>query len=79
MYGKLDSTSKHSVFEPLWKKNFGGMTWSKLWGGWHQIIGGDISPPSPPGICATAEQHVFTGHHGTRFKTVTNMTVFNNN
>ena len=50
MYGKLDSTYKHSVFEPLWKKNFGGMTWSKLWGGWHQIIGGDISPPSPPGF-----------------------------
>ena len=26
------------------------MTRSKLWGGWHQIIGGDISPPSPPGF-----------------------------
>ena len=50
MNGKPDSTSKHSDFEPPWRKNFGGMTWSKLWGGWHQIIGGDISPPSPPGF-----------------------------
>ena len=32
------------------RKILGRMTWSKLWGGWHQIIGGDISPPSPPGF-----------------------------
>ena len=54
MYGKLDSTSKHSVFELLWKKNLGGGGGGRrglnFGGGWHQIIGGDISPPSPPGF-----------------------------
>ena len=58
MYGKLDSTSKHSVFEPLWKKNFGGMTWSKLWGDGTKLLGGGDISPHPPGICAT--DHNFT-------------------
>ena len=50
MCGKLDFTSKHLVFQPLRENLEWGMRWAKLWRGWHQIIGGDIYPPSPPGF-----------------------------
>jgi hypothetical protein len=33
-------------------KYWGDAFW-KYWGGWGKIIGGDVYPPIPPGICST--------------------------
>ena len=44
-----------SVCPGMESEDIGGYEKSNYWGGWGQIIGGDVYPPSPPGWAAMTD------------------------